>query len=101
MSTHPGEAAKELAQSLAQEGAEVEVLVADFTAKQAIARFCDDLAGRFGAPDVIVNNASVFQHDFPGRADAENLAASLAVHVMAPFMIVEAAAEAKKTGPAV
>jgi NAD(P)-dependent dehydrogenase (short-subunit alcohol dehydrogenase family) len=89
------EAAKELGQSLAEEGAQVEVLVADFTAKESIARFCEDLTGRFGAPDVIVNNASVFQHDFPGRADAAKLAASLSVHVMAPFMIVEAAAEAK------
>ncbi len=90
------EAAKILAQSLAQQGAQVEILTADFADKAAIGRFCAELTGRFGAPDVIVNNASVFQHDFPGRADAEKLAASLAVHVMAPFMIVEAAAEAKR-----
>ncbi len=88
--------ARLLARSLAERGVEIHVIAADFTDQAAIARFCGELTGRFGAPDVIVNNASVFEHDFPGRADPEKLAASLSVHVLAPFSIIEAAARAKK-----
>jgi NAD(P)-dependent dehydrogenase (short-subunit alcohol dehydrogenase family) len=89
------DAARDLAHSLARDGAEVEVFAADFTDAADIARFCAEIAGRGGA-DVIVNNASLFRHDFPGRGDAALLAASLSVHVTAPFLIVEAAAAAKK-----
>ncbi len=86
------EAAQELAQSLAQQGAQAEILAADFTDPAQIARFCDELTARKLAPDVIVNNASLFQHDFPGQGDPAILAASLSVHVTAPFMILETAA---------
>jgi NAD(P)-dependent dehydrogenase (short-subunit alcohol dehydrogenase family) len=86
------EAAQELAQSLAQQGAQTEILAADFADPAQISRFCEDMTARKLAPDVIVNNASLFQHDFPGQADPAILAASLSVHVTAPFMILEAAA---------
>ncbi|MGO9390152.1 SDR family NAD(P)-dependent oxidoreductase [Rhodoblastus sp.] len=90
------EAADELAQKLAETGAKAEIIVGDFNERATIAAFCTELTARCGAPDVIVNNASVFEHDFPGRADADKLAASLAVHALAPFMILEAAAAAKQ-----
>lgn len=93
--------ALELAQSLAGTGATVEVLVADFALQAPIAAFCAELTARFGAPDVIVNNASVFEHDFPGSASADKLAESLSVHAMAPFMILEAVAAAKDPAAAV
>ncbi|HUO53538.1 MAG TPA: SDR family NAD(P)-dependent oxidoreductase [Rhodoblastus sp.] len=85
-----------LAQALAREGASAQVIAADFADQTSITRFCGELTARFGAPDVIVNNASVFEHDFPGQADPGKLAASLAIHVVAPFSIIEAAARAKK-----
>jgi NAD(P)-dependent dehydrogenase (short-subunit alcohol dehydrogenase family) len=88
--------ARLLARRLAEKGVEAHVLVADFADQTSIAHFCGELTARFGAPDVIVNNASVFEHDFPGRADPAKLAASLSVHVLAPFSIIEAAAKAKK-----
>ena len=89
-------AAQELADSLAQQGAQAEILAADFADPAQIARFCSELTARKIAPDVIVNNASVFQHDFPGQGDPAILAASLSVHVTAPFMILEAAAALEK-----
>ena len=89
------EAARDLARSLGEAGAKADVIVGDFTEQAAIASFCAELIALCGAPDVIVNNASVFEHDFPGRADADKLAASLDVHVQAPFSILEAAAAAK------
>jgi NAD(P)-dependent dehydrogenase (short-subunit alcohol dehydrogenase family) len=90
------EAAQDLADSLAQQGAQTEILAADFADPAQIARFCNELKARKKAPDVIVNNASVFQHDFPGQGNPANLAASLSVHVTAPFMILEAAAALQK-----
>jgi NAD(P)-dependent dehydrogenase (short-subunit alcohol dehydrogenase family) len=88
------EAAQELADSLA--GAQTEILAADFADPAQITRFCNKLKARQNAPDVIVNNASVFRHDFPGQGDPANLAASLSVHVTAPFMILEAASALHK-----
>ncbi len=88
-------AADDLAQELAETGAKAEIIVGDFSERATINAFCAELTARYGAPDVIVNNASVFEHDFPGRADADKLAASLAVHALAPFMILEAAAATK------
>ncbi|WP_374546677.1 SDR family NAD(P)-dependent oxidoreductase [Rhodoblastus sp.] len=90
------DAAQALAEALQKEGAAAEVLIADFADRAATARFCDTLTERFGAPDVIVNNASIFTHDFPGRGEPDLLAASLAVHAEAPFRIIEAAARAKR-----
>jgi NAD(P)-dependent dehydrogenase (short-subunit alcohol dehydrogenase family) len=90
------DAAQELAASLTREGAAAEVLIADFAEREATAQFCETLIERFGAPDVVVNNASNFAHDFPGRGDPAVLAASFAVHAEAPFRIVEAAARAKQ-----
>jgi NAD(P)-dependent dehydrogenase (short-subunit alcohol dehydrogenase family) len=88
--------AQEAARQLADELGEAAILAADFADHADIARFCDELIGRFGAPDVIVNNASVFRHDFPGAADAGQLVESLSVHAVAPCMILEAAARAKR-----
>jgi len=88
--------ARLFARELEESGAETHVIAADFTEETSIAKFCGELTGRFGAPEVVVNNASVFEHDFPGRADPEKLAVSLSVHVLAPFMIIEAAAKSKK-----
>jgi NAD(P)-dependent dehydrogenase (short-subunit alcohol dehydrogenase family) len=89
------EAARELAQDLAEFGAKADMIVGDFSTKTSIEAFCAEVTALCGAPDVIVNNASVFQHDFPGHGDADKLSASLAVHVVAPFMILEAAVAAK------
>lgn len=64
----------------------------DETAVRAMMRAFVDRTGfeRF----VVVNNASWFEHDFPGRASIDNLRASLAVHALAPFLIMEEAAKA-------
>jgi len=84
-----------LSQGLNEAGLSTHVLKGDFRERGTIEAFCDTLISRFGPPDVIVNNASIFQHDFPGAANADLLAESLAVHAIAPFLLLEAAAKAK------
>jgi NAD(P)-dependent dehydrogenase (short-subunit alcohol dehydrogenase family) len=88
-------AARDLAREIEREGGRAEILAGDFSDRAAIAGFCAAMTESFGAPDVIVNNASAFSHDFPGRGDAAKLADSLAVHIHAPFSLIEAAAAAK------
>ncbi len=92
---HSLEEALRLSQGLNDAGLSTEALRGDFGGRATIEAFCETLISRFGAPDVIVNNASVFQHDFPGAGDAGMLAESLCVHAMAPFLLLEAAAKAK------
>jgi NAD(P)-dependent dehydrogenase (short-subunit alcohol dehydrogenase family) len=85
-----------LAAELRGGGARVEVVVADFSAREKIEEFCAGMAKPFGAPDVIVNNASNFSHDFPGAGDANLLAESFLVHMFAPFLILETACREKR-----
>lgn len=73
----------------------VDCLFADFSCRDSTAAFCRELIEKFGAPDLIINNASLFTHDFPGRGDPGLLAQSLAVHVEAPFQLIESALMAK------
>ncbi len=84
-----------LVADLREKGARIEILIADFCERPAIEAFCAEMAGPFGVPDVIVNNASTFRHDFPGAGEADFLAESLLVHTFAPFLIVETASRAK------
>lgn len=84
-----------LAAELRGDGAEVDCLFADFSDRAATADFCGRLTEKFGAPKLIINNASLFTHDFPGRGDPGLLAQSLAVHVEAPFQLIETALRAK------
>jgi NAD(P)-dependent dehydrogenase (short-subunit alcohol dehydrogenase family) len=85
-----------LAAELRGQGANVEVLTYDFVARENIEVFCARMAEPFGVPDIIVNNASNFTHDFPGRGDANLLAESFLVHMLAPFMILETACREKR-----
>jgi len=84
-----------LAEELRGQGAAVEVMTFDFVARENIEAFCAHMAEPFGVPEAIVNNASNFVHDFPGRGDANLLTESFMVHMLAPFQILEAACRDK------
>ena len=85
-----------LAAELRGGGTRAEVLTYDFATRERIEAFCAGMSGPFGAPDVIVNNASNFTHDFPGAGDADLLAESFLVHMLAPFLILETACRDKR-----
>ena len=91
----PRKTTEALVSELRAQGAIVECLVADFAERAMIDEFCAQMAKPFGAPDVIVNNASAFQHDLPGAANARFLEESLLVHTVAPFLILETAVRGK------
>jgi NAD(P)-dependent dehydrogenase (short-subunit alcohol dehydrogenase family) len=92
----PRKSVDALVADLRAKGARVDVLIADFSERASIEDFCARMAAPFGPPEAIVNNASNFVHDFPGAGEADLLAESLAVHILAPFLILEAACRAKR-----
>jgi pteridine reductase len=68
---------------------------ADLTDPQAVARLIPDVTAHFGgAPDLLVNNASVFQWDDPATVTAEAMALHTAVNLTAPVMLATALAKA-------
>jgi len=85
-----------LAAELRGQGTNVEVMTYDFAERANIDAFCAQMAEPFGVPEAIVNNASNFVHDFPGAGDANFLAESFLVHMLAPFVILETACRAKR-----
>ena len=92
----PRKSVDALVAELRSGGAKVEIRIADFSERAAIEGFCAAFTEPFGVPEVIVNNASMFRHDYPGAGEAEFLAESLLVHTFAPFLLIETAARAKQ-----
>lgn len=92
----PRKSVDALVAELHAEGATVEIRIADFSERSGIEEFCARMTTPFGVPEVIVNNASTFRHDFPGAGEADILAESLLVHTFAPFLLIETAARAKQ-----
>jgi NAD(P)-dependent dehydrogenase (short-subunit alcohol dehydrogenase family) len=84
-----------LADRLRAQGHLADVLTCDLAAPETVPAFMADLIARFGAPDILVNNASLFEYDQPGSADPARLARSLDVHVVSVTRIIEAAVAAK------
>jgi NAD(P)-dependent dehydrogenase (short-subunit alcohol dehydrogenase family) len=80
-----------LVQEIVREGNEAVLACCDFSRPANVGPFFDKIAGRHGVPDLIVNNASTFDYDFPGKASEAILNKSLAVHVGAPFLLMELA----------
>jgi NAD(P)-dependent dehydrogenase (short-subunit alcohol dehydrogenase family) len=87
--------ARALSDELNAQGCTTIALAADLAAPGGPAALFDATVGAFGVPDVIVNNASIFAHDFPGAVDEALLAASLQVHAAAPIALMDEASRRK------
>jgi len=90
--------ASALCGALNAEGCDTLALQADLSALGGADAFYDRLMEAAGPPDILVNNASAFQYDFPGAASEEILRDSLSIHVQAPIRIMELAARRKRPG---
>jgi NAD(P)-dependent dehydrogenase (short-subunit alcohol dehydrogenase family) len=94
------ERGKKLVRQIVGEGHSAALDFCDFTRPQRVPGFFKTIAARHGVPQLIVNNASSFEYDFPGKASSAILERSLAVHVTAPFLLTELAYKAaRKTHP--
>jgi NAD(P)-dependent dehydrogenase (short-subunit alcohol dehydrogenase family) len=85
-------AGKKLVREIIEDGGQAVLTFCDFGGKPStVTGFFQDIVGEHGVPDLIVNNASVFQYDFPGKGSVRLLDESIAVHVRAPFLLLEIA----------
>ena len=89
-----------LAHALAARGLSAQVCMCDLADEKARAAMAEDVLARGADHYMLVNNASWFGHDLPGGARAQDLEASLDVHVRAPVALMEAFARGR-AGPTV
>ena len=92
------EAGRKLVAEIVGDGHHAAMISSDFRRPSNVVGFFDKIVRLYGLPQLIVNNASVFQYDFPGKASIELLDSSLAVHVKAPFILAELAYRKSRSG---
>jgi NAD(P)-dependent dehydrogenase (short-subunit alcohol dehydrogenase family) len=85
------QAGLKLVKEIVDAGHQAVMLPCDFARSSNVTRFFEKVVRTYGVPGLIVNNASVFKYDFPGKGSAKLLENSLAVHVTAPFLMMELA----------
>ncbi len=88
--------AQALSEQLCGEGRQTSVFSGDLSLPGGAKSLLENVAAEMGAPDIIVNNASLFAYDFPGAADEALLRSSLEIHLLAPVAILEAASRLKQ-----
>jgi Short-chain alcohol dehydrogenase of unknown specificity len=71
-------------------GAEAEVLECDVTDERAVAEMAAGVAGRFGAVDVLVNNAGAFKPEPFLRSSAETFDEMIRVNLRSAFLVTRA-----------
>ncbi len=85
---------KKLVQDIVRDGRQAALVPCDFSKPANVPGFFQRVAEQHGVPDLIVNNASAFDYDFPGKASHAALSRSLAVHVETPFLLMDLAYKA-------
>lgn len=68
-------------------GGRVELFSADFTDAAEATALVQDVAHAMGPLDLVVNSASVFEHDTPSQFDAGRMQELLAVNLVAPMAV--------------
>ncbi|KJS08420.1 MAG: short-chain dehydrogenase [Hoeflea sp. BRH_c9] len=87
-----GAEAEAMAGSIRDSGGMAEVFLADLSVGDAVRRLHDQVSARLGAPDIIVNNASVFENDEMSGFDEALFDRHFAIHVKAPVILADAMA---------
>ncbi|VVT17872.1 SDR family oxidoreductase [Hoeflea sp. EC-HK425] len=88
-----GEEAEAVASTIRDAGGSAEVFLADLTDMKAVGALHGQVSERMGVPDVIVNNASVFEADDVRAFDEGLFDRHFAVHVKAPAVLAHTMAE--------
>jgi NAD(P)-dependent dehydrogenase (short-subunit alcohol dehydrogenase family) len=86
--SHP-EKAEELAKEIRSRGGKAEVLTADLTDIAELRDFLAKAAKCFGAPSVLINNASIFEDDAVGELNPARYDAHFNIHTRAPVFLAE------------
>jgi NAD(P)-dependent dehydrogenase (short-subunit alcohol dehydrogenase family) len=87
-----GQEAEAVAGIIRDAGGVAEVFLADLSDGNAVRALHDQVSSQLGAPDIIVNNASVFEDDNVRSFDEERFDRHFAIHLKAPAILAEAMA---------
>lgn len=90
--------ARETVAAIAAAGGTADAFAADFTDPDGPARLVQAVLSRFGALEIIVNNASVFRHETLTETTLPSWEEHFAVHVRAPFLLAQAMLRALPEG---
>ncbi|WOC15100.1 SDR family oxidoreductase [Pseudochrobactrum sp. MP213Fo] len=90
--------AEALAQRIRNHGGKAAVVVADLCDSTAISSLMERAQQHFGAIELLINNASLFEDDRIGTLSHELWDRHFAVHVKAPVFLAQAMAEALPEG---
>lgn len=82
--------AEAVAATIRSRGGVAEVFIADLCDSAAVRQLYPEVTARMGPPDVLVNNASVFEDDDVRNFDEALFDRHFAVHLKAPLMLAEA-----------
>jgi NAD(P)-dependent dehydrogenase (short-subunit alcohol dehydrogenase family) len=70
-------------------GGHASLVVGDLSADSERERLLREIDGMTDGLDILVNNASAFEYDFPGKGQHALLRRSLEIHAIVPFMLIE------------
>jgi NAD(P)-dependent dehydrogenase (short-subunit alcohol dehydrogenase family) len=83
------EAAEEVVAAICDKGGTAVALAADLADEDAVTALLPRAAAALGPIGVLVNNASVFEHDTVGTVTREGWDAHLSVNLRAPFVLIQ------------
>ncbi|WP_417671955.1 SDR family oxidoreductase [Roseibium sp.] len=85
-----GDKAHALAQEIGSAKTRHQVITGDLTRTEDLASFFDEASALLGAPDVLINNASIFEDDGIGHMDPALFDTHFAIHTKAPVFLADA-----------
>jgi len=90
--------AEETVAAITERGGEAAAFQAHFTDARTPTRLVENVIQRFGAIEIIVNNASIIRRETLAGTTPESWDEHFAVHVRAPFLLAQAMFEALPQG---
>jgi NAD(P)-dependent dehydrogenase (short-subunit alcohol dehydrogenase family) len=90
--------AEAVAGAIRADGGAAEVFIADLSESAQARKLYAEVTARMGSPDLIVNNASVFEDDDVSRFDEALFDLHFAIHLKAPAILAEAMANGLPEG---
>ena len=91
---HSLDAAQTLARTLTAQGHRAAILQGDLADLDALPQLMMQASQSFGAPTLLINNASLFAQDDVTTLQADLFTANLAINLQAPVLLAKAFAEA-------
>ncbi len=80
-------AAQDVVRAIRAQGREAEAFTADLAIPQAVERLADQVSTEFGPPDILVNNASLFEPTPVATLDQRAWDRHLAINLTAPYVL--------------